>query len=254
MRCSRCRGEAVVTQRYSGLAFCRRHLREDVEAKARREIRAEGGIRPGDHMAIVFSGGPESIVLARFLLRTFGKRRDMSFFAVGPDGGDRLCSSQDALEAVARSLGLEWIPSPPGGSGAAPPGGTTRDPRAHLREATALRAGATVLVRGDCLDDLAGHVLGRVMKGEVPEGRRQPALRTLTPFRRIPRDEIRLYAGEIGVRWDDAPPGGLRDDWEDLAAALLADHASRHPSAPHALVRLWDSLEGREEGILRRET
>ena len=254
MRCSRCRGEAVVTQRYSGRAFCRRHLREDVEAKARREIRAEGGIRPGDHMAIVFSGGPESIVLARFLLRTFGKRRDLSFAALGPDGGDRMCSSQAALDAVARSLGLQWIPPPQGDAGAAPPGGTSRDPRAHLREATALRAGATILVRGDCLDDLAGHVLGRVMEGEMPAGNRQAALRTLTPFRRIPREEIRLYAGEIGVRWDDAPPGAAGNEREDLAAALLADHAARHPSAPHALLRLWDSREGREEGILRRET
>jgi tRNA(Ile)-lysidine synthase TilS/MesJ len=244
----------VVSQRYSGRAFCGRHLVEDVEAKACREIRAGGGIRPGDRMAIAFSAASESIVLARFLLRIFGKRRDLSFSALGPDGGDRMCSSQATLEAVARSLGLEWIPFPRGDAGAAPPGGTTRDRRGDPQEATALRAGATVLVRGDCLDDLAGHVLGRVMEGEVPAGNRQTALRTLTPFRRIPREEIRLYAGEIGVRWDDAPFGAAGNEREDLAAALLADHAARHPSAPHALLRLWDSLEGREEGILRRET
>jgi hypothetical protein len=250
MRCSHCRGEAVLSQRYSGLALCGRHLREDVEARARREIRAQGGIRSGDHIAIVF-GGPESEALARFLLRTFGKRRDLTFSALAAGSGDRVDNPPAGVEAVTRSPGLEWIPVD---AGNAPPGGATGDPRAPVQEATAVQAGATVLVRADCLDALAGQVLARVMRGEVPGGTRQPALRTLTPFRRIPREEIRRYAEGIGVPWDDSAPVAAGGEEESLAGALLADHASRHPSAPHALLRLWDSLEGRGQAKRQRES
>jgi tRNA(Ile)-lysidine synthase TilS/MesJ len=219
----------VLSQRYSGLSLCRRHLKEDVEAKARREIRAEGGIRPGDRMAVTFSGGPQGAALARFLLRTFGERRDTSLLALGLPG------EAPGMETAARSLGLEWIPVPGGDAGESP-------------AAAAARAGATVLVCPDCLDDLAGRVLARVMEGKVPEGGRRPAPRTLTPFRRIPREEIRLYAEGIGVPWEEVPSREPRDGREELAAALLADHEARHPSAPHALLRLWDSLEGSGRG------
>jgi len=251
MRCSRCRREAVHIQRYSGLAFCGSHLTEDVEAKARREIRDEGGIRPGDRIAIALSGSPESIALAHFLHRTFGGRRDLSFFALATDGEDRGFSPPADTEAAARSPGLEWLPILQGEGGGIPAGdanrevrtaGESTDPRARAREVAALRAGATVLVLGDCLENLAGQVLAQVMRGEVPEGNRQPALRTLTPFRRIPGEEVRLYGRVLGVVQGNTACRAAGDGPEDLAASLLSDHASRHPSAPHALLRLWDSL------------
>jgi len=257
MRCSRCRREAVFFQRYSGLALCAGHLRDDVEARARKEIRAEGGIRPGDRIAVVLSGSPESLTLAHFLCRTFAGRRDLSLLAV--EGGRGGSSRRPAAETAARSPGMEWLPVREGGGAGSPAGDAPGDqepaggctlspaqPREVLAD-TAWRAGATVLASGECLDDLAGQVLARVLRGEAPEGNRQPALRTLTPFRRIPGEEVRLYGQGIGVARGEPPCRAAGDGLEDLAASLLSDHASRHPSAPHALLRLWDSLAVPEE-------
>ncbi|MDD1653524.1 MAG: hypothetical protein LUQ64_03150 [Methanomicrobiales archaeon] len=235
MRCSRCRREAVLTQQYSGLALCAGHLREDVEARARKEIRGEGGIRPGDRLAVVLTGRPEDLILAHFLHRTFSRRRDMTLMAVEGSGGS------PATEAAALPPGMERAPGPDGG-GAGSPADAAR------------RAGATVFASGECLDDLAGRVLAQVLLGEVPEGPRPSPLRTLTPFRRIPREEIHLYGEGIGVAREVASCRAAGDEREELAAALLADHASRHPSAPHALLRLWDSLAGGDGGPLPRKT
>jgi hypothetical protein len=249
MRCTRCRKEAVLVQQYSGLALCAGHLGEDVEARARKEIRAEGGIRPGDRIALVLTGIPEDLVLAHFLHRAFSRRRDMALVAVEGIGGSP--AAEGALPP-----GMELVPVPGGGGAGSPPGDGPPGFPAQVPELTAdaaRRAGATVLASGECLDDLAGRVLAKVLKGEVPEGHRPSPLRTLTPFRRIPRKEIRLYGEGIGIAWEDAPCGAGRSGQEVVAAGLLADHAARHPSAPHALLRLWDSLAEKGGGPLIRD-
>jgi tRNA(Ile)-lysidine synthase TilS/MesJ len=267
MRCSRCRREAVHFQRYSGLGLCEGHLRDDVEARARKEIRAEGGIRPGDRIAVALSGNPESLALAHFLRRTFAGRRDLSLLALTVDRGSGGCPGQVAAETAARSPGLERVAVPQGEDAGSPAVGASRNnegvggctvstaQKQDKWEDAAHRAGATVLATGDCLDDVAGQVLGRVLRGEVPGRNRQvmPGLRTLTPFRRIPGDEIRRYAEGIGATGGESSCRSVGDGPEDLAASLLAAHASRHPSAPHALLRLWDSLEGMEVGPLPRD-
>ena len=39
MKCSKCRREAIIYQRYSGLHLCEQHFNRDFEAKAKRAIR-----------------------------------------------------------------------------------------------------------------------------------------------------------------------------------------------------------------------
>jgi tRNA(Ile)-lysidine synthase TilS/MesJ len=259
MRCSRCRREAVFYQPYSGLHLCEAHFRDDVEAKARKEIRAAGGIRRGDRIAVALSGSPESIALAHFLYRTFAGHRDQSLLAITADEGIGGYSRLPAAEQAARSLGMEWLPVSPGMAAGTIPGETERDPaaeedcarcRARKREAlegAACRAGATVLAFGDTLDGLARQVFVQVLRGEVPAGARRivssrTGLRSITPFRRIPDEEIRRYGQAIGLTAEDPGCPRAGHGVEGIAGDLLSAHARGHPSAPHALVRLWDSL------------
>lgn len=65
--CSRCHREAVLVQAYSGRALCREHLVRDIERRARREVRRQGGLRPGDRVAILSGDRPAQIALRFFL-------------------------------------------------------------------------------------------------------------------------------------------------------------------------------------------
>ena len=251
MRCSRCRREAVFYQPYSGLHLCEAHFRDDVEAKARKEIRAAGGIRKGDRLAVALSGSPETIALAHFLHRTFAGHRDLGLLAITADEGIGGFSRLPVAEQAARSLGMEWIPLPlemmEWDPGAEEPCARCRARKREALEGAACRAGATVLAFGDTLDGLARQVFVQVLRGEVPAGARRivssrTGLRIITPFGRIPEEEIRRYGQAIGLAAED--PGCPRPGhgFEGMAGDLLSAHARGHPSAPHALVRLWDSL------------
>jgi len=66
-RCNRCHRQAVLFQAYSGRALCREHLQRDVERRARREVRRQGGLRPGDRIAVMPGDGPSAIALRAFL-------------------------------------------------------------------------------------------------------------------------------------------------------------------------------------------
>ena len=67
--CCRCHRDAVLFQEYSGRAFCREHLVRDIERRARREVRREGGLRPDDRVAVLPEKGPADYALQAFLER-----------------------------------------------------------------------------------------------------------------------------------------------------------------------------------------
>ncbi len=87
MKCDKCRSEAVIQQRYSGMHLCAAHEILDVERKIKRRMRKERSAMPGDHIAVAMSGGKDSAVTLSILLETFGKRPDIKFSAITIDEG-----------------------------------------------------------------------------------------------------------------------------------------------------------------------
>ena len=73
--CSRCRREAVLVQRYSGRALCREHLIRDIESRANRAVRRQGGLRPDDRVAVPAGADPARAALLAFLERRRGAER-----------------------------------------------------------------------------------------------------------------------------------------------------------------------------------
>jgi tRNA(Ile)-lysidine synthase TilS/MesJ len=262
VRCDRCGREAVHFQRYSGLRLCGEHLGASLESRAKREIRAGGGIRQGDRIAVGLPGGPDSSSLLRFLSVHFGMRRDISLFAITVDGGGGPGGDLDLarVRGIAEGMGVRWAVTSPIGEGgeaggvARPPddGGDARSRHTRLRDhaltSLALEMGATKLALGTSLDDVAREVFLRVIRGDPArllwkkEGRGEiPVVR---PFSRIPREELLLYARLNGIDFIPeearAAPGSLGNE----AERLLADYAGRHPSALFSLASTGRALAG----------
>ncbi|HJJ33832.1 MAG TPA: hypothetical protein O0X19_05615 [Methanocorpusculum sp.] len=79
MKCSRCADEAVIFQKASGAALCRRHLTADIESRAKKEIRNKGGISSGERIYIRSSSPVKTLALRIFLSALFLKRSDIVF-------------------------------------------------------------------------------------------------------------------------------------------------------------------------------
>jgi len=81
MECSKCRSEAVVTQSYSGLSLCMRHLISDIESKAKKEIRKKGGLASAERIYLKGGDDYRLFALRIFVSALFLKRTDIVFVA-----------------------------------------------------------------------------------------------------------------------------------------------------------------------------
>ena len=112
MLCSKCRRQAVLYQRYSGLHLCKAHFIADFEAKAKRAIRTHRWIVPNDRIAVALSGGKDSSALLYFMKKLVGERRDITLSAITIDEGiDGYRDNRDAAR-IAELIGTELIVAP----------------------------------------------------------------------------------------------------------------------------------------------
>ena len=82
MKCSKCLQDAIIFQPYSGLHLCGQHIIADVEAKAKKVIRAHGWLKSGDHIAVFLSGDQSSSALLYFLKKLTAQRHDIRITAI----------------------------------------------------------------------------------------------------------------------------------------------------------------------------
>jgi tRNA(Ile)-lysidine synthase TilS/MesJ len=258
--CSRCGRDAIILQRYSGLRLCGDHFRENLEARAKRTLRAHGGIRPGDRIAVGLSGGAASSSLLPFLSAHFGMRRDLSFIAITVDEGTGTRRDMAAIRTMAEGTGIPWAagslageaglpgPVPDEGTAGLPPACIARL-RDHALGSLARRVGATKLALGKSLDDEARSVLLHVLRGEGCRLLRRPpsgpdAIPRIMPFLRIPGAELSLYArlAVPGFYGGDGPLSP--DSLEEEVRRCLDEFTCRHPSAPFSLAGLGEGLSG----------
>lgn len=261
MQCSKCRREAIIWQRYSGLHLCREHFVADLEAKAKREMRQKKMIESGDVIAVALSGGKDSSALLHFLTKTFGKRRDVSIIALTVDEGIAGYRDTAAARRIADACGAPWhcisfeeIV------------GTTTDRivrergdalsctycgviRRHCLNAAARSLGVTKLAMGMNLDDEAQSVLMNVLRGDAERLIRTPSpvpgvVPRIKPFAVIPEREVALYAI---LRFGMFAEGGCPYAHNALRAdvrTLLNEYAYRHPATKYAIKNLGEQLPG----------
>jgi uncharacterized protein (TIGR00269 family) len=259
MFCSRCRRQAVIYQRYSGLHLCRKHFEADFEAKAKRAIRIHQWISPGDRIGVAMSGGKDSSALLYFLHRLTGKRKDVELMAITIDEGIEGYRDPSVAGNIAKKLGIRHITA-----SFEEVFGTTIDNivrkrgdrlscsycgvlRRQCLNRVAKDHGLSRIALGFNLDDEAQSVLMNVLRGDVYRLFRsvKPAdgmIERIKPFMFIPEREVALYAFYHieGFELGRCPyaSSALRSDVRNL----LNDYAWRHPSSRYAVVNLGEQL------------
>jgi len=81
MQCSKCHKEAIITQAYSGRAYCINHLIDDIESRVKRDIRKKGGILSKEILYVEDMNDFRTFSLRIFLSSLLEKRTDIMFTA-----------------------------------------------------------------------------------------------------------------------------------------------------------------------------
>jgi tRNA(Ile)-lysidine synthase TilS/MesJ len=255
MRCDKCRKEAVIHQRYSGLHLCRDHFIADFETKAKRAIRTHGWLSRGDRIAVDLSGGGAGYALLHFLLQLVGRRRDIVLCTIitddWPGGNDG--SSID--RAFAESLGVSCISASFAEGYGIAPADIVREHgvfgleilRRSLLYKVAGKQRITRLALGTSLDEEAASVLAQVLQGTpcrllpMPEGS-AGRVSEIRPFMYAPSEEIALYSKLTTGRDVPEPRPTQSDTFGADVRTFLQEYSLRHPSAPYSLVSFMEQL------------
>jgi uncharacterized protein (TIGR00269 family) len=256
MQCSKCRRDAVIYQRYSGLHLCEQHFNRDFEAKAKRAIRDHRWIVSGDTVAVALSGGRGSSAVLYFLHRLLHERRDVRLMAITVDEGIAGYRGPAQARSIAESIGVPRVTA----SFREEYGITFDEMRSRkgtnlscscrgvlrraLLDRLACENGVTKFACGSSLDDGARSVLECVLRGDAdrlirPE---QEAVPRIRPFMYIPEPEVTLYASlhVEGFGLADCPC--VEDPLREDVRRILDDYTSRHPATKYSLVNLGEAL------------
>jgi tRNA(Ile)-lysidine synthase TilS/MesJ len=261
MQCSACRHEAIVFQPYSGKHLCPVHFTRDLEAKAKRTIRAHGWLRPGDHIAVVLFGDAASAGLLFFLHSLTKDRRDIRLCAITIDPGIRGSPVGERALAVAEGLGVPWFTGSlverygitldrliqDEGQEAATD--ACRVLTCDLLGEIAENHGVTRCAIATSVDEIAGAFFFSLLSG-TPEHTlfsRQSAGRSgipiITPFMEIPAGELDRY-GQLHAPREFLPVGPCtgKNSLELDVGEALDTYNRRHPAARFALANLAGTL------------
>ncbi|MDV2481459.1 TIGR00269 family protein [Methanoculleus sp. Wushi-C6] len=259
MECSKCRRDAVIYQRYSGLHLCEQHFNRDFEAKAKRAIRDHRWIVSGDTVAVALSGGKDSSAVLYFLHNLLHERRDVRLMAITVDEGIDSYRDPEQARSIADSIGVPWVTA-----SFRDEYGITLDEivgrkgtnlscsycgvlRRALMNRLARENGVTKFAYGFNLDDEAQSVLMNVLRGD-PERLTRPVREVegmvprIKPFMYIPEREVALYAFLHVEGFDLAGCPYAGDALRGDVRGLLNDYTWRHPATKNALVNLGEAL------------
>ena len=271
MQCSKCRRDAIIFQRYSGLHLCEQHFNCDFEAKAKRAIREHRWIESGDVVAVALSGGKDSSALLFFLHRLLHRRRDVRLMAITVDEGISGYRDPDRGRAIADRIGVPWVTA-----SFQEEYGITLDEivgrkgtrlscsycgvlRRAMMNRIAREEGVTKFAYGFNLDDEAQSVLMNVLRGDSyrltrPVREVAGLVPRIKPFMYIPEREVALYAFLHVEGFDLAGCPYAADALRGDVRGILDDYTYRHPATKYSLVNLGEALRKSEmppEGGLR---
>jgi len=265
MKCSKCLQDAIIFQPYSGQHLCGQHIIADVEAKAKKVIRAHGWLKVGDHIAVLLSGDPSGSALLYFLKKLTAQRHDIRITAIIIT--DKKNAKSDTLRAkrVAERLDTEFLEV----SWSEESETVTRIftaknpdisslpmfPTSHsiLPESIAQKHGITKIAWGLCLDDAAGVVLDHVIRGDgeklVRNSSTRDTLIRICPFIAVPAAEVSQYAELCGFGNEMVINPETGDRLHKDVNDLLDNYTNNHPATRYALLNLGENLMNLTTGI-----
>ena len=264
MQCSKCHRDAIIFQSYSGLHLCGQHVAADVDAKAKKMIRAHQWLKPGDHIAVLLSGNRSSSALLYFLKQLTAERRDIRISAIKIDEEPTGLNFTSSAKWIAELLDTECFT---GSSEEDPVTGVdtvaqkTKNPfpsldchphSFHLLERIAQQHGITKIALAISLDDAAGAVLESVIRGDVERLTGNPCPETIpriSPFISVTAAEVSLYAALCGFGNEQGLSPEQGDGLHLDTVAMLDSYTNNHPSTKYALLNLGENLAGSEKGI-----
>ena len=265
MKCSKCLQDAIIFQPYSGLHLCGQHVAADVDAKAKKMIRAHQWLKPGDHIAVLLSGNRSSSALLYFLKQLTAERRDIRISAITIDDGVGNSSDTSRIKRIADLLDTECF------TGSSEEESVTvvdtaaqkkNDPITSLDchsnsslqlDKVAQQHGITKIAWGLCLDDAAGVVLDHVIRGEgeklVLTSSTKNTLIRICPFIAVTAAEVSLYAELCGCGNEMTINPELGDGLHKDTITMLDSYTNNHPATKYALLNLGENLMGLTTGI-----
>jgi uncharacterized protein (TIGR00269 family) len=264
MKCDLCSREAVTLIRYNGSHLCDEHFKIYVEKRVKKEIRKQINIRSGDTIAVAVSGGKDSMVTLHILDTVFGRRDDVSLFAISIDEGlaGYRPPSLDIVREFCKERGISHrirsfsemgidMDTAAGVAGDCSPCTYCGVFRRKLMNDEARRIGAKYLATGHNLDDMAQSVMMNFVRGDVerlarlgPHTNVQPGLiPRFLPLRLIPEKESLLYAMVSGIPfWDGECPyhtDALRNQYREIIDRL----DDRSPGSKFSILSSYDMLK-----------
>ncbi|MBD3237435.1 MAG: tRNA(Ile)-lysidine synthetase [Candidatus Eisenbacteria bacterium] len=215
MKCTVCRGPAVIKTRHHNGKFCRPHFFEHIERQVRRVIERYEMLEPGERVLLGVSGGKDSMAAWDLLTRLGYDVRAVHIDAeFGPVSRRAVAHLRDFAAQRALPLRIYRYPELLGADFDAARR-QSRKPvcslcgtlkRYYLNQ-LALRLGCDVVATGHNLDDETAFLLGNVLHWQLGFlGRQGPVLpaeegmvRKVKPLVRLTDDDTRRYVAARGI-------------------------------------------------------
>jgi uncharacterized protein (TIGR00269 family) len=208
MKCTVCKGPAVIDLRRHNANFCPEHFTKFCRDQVTKAIDDHDMIAPGQRLLVAVSGGKDSLALWDLLVALGYEAEGMT---IGLGIGDYSEASTAAAVAYAESRGLPLrridlradygydIPTAAAVTRRVPCSSCGMSKR-HLIDAAALEGGFDVVATGHNLDDEAAVLLGNVLHWQTEYlGRQVPALPARDGFPRKVKPLVRLSERETAA-------------------------------------------------------
>jgi tRNA-5-methyluridine54 2-sulfurtransferase len=208
MKCTVCRGPAMIDLRRHNANFCTEHFTKYCREQVERAIKDFAMVSPGERVLVAVSGGKDSLALWDLLV-TLGYGADGLYIGLGIGDYSDTSGQYARTFASARGLTLHEIDvraehgfDVPTGARAAKraPCSACGLTKRHLFDRAALDGGYDVVVTGHNLDDEAAVLFGNTLRWQTEYlGRQRPVLPARDGFPRKAKPLVRLTERETAA-------------------------------------------------------
>lgn len=264
MRCSTCKKEAIILQRYNGLHLCKEHFLESVRKRVYSEFQKQVKLRGGEHVAIAYSGGKDSTLALYLTDEILRPMRRVTRSAVIIDEGIAGYRDKGLLIAreFCRELGIELLEV-----SMSKDLGITLDKIATLRRnqstctycgvfrrklmnIAARQMNANYLVTGLNLDDTAQGIVMNIFRGDIEklarmgphENIQEGLVPRLQPLRRIPEKESLLFCLTEGLTFYDGICPYAHEAVRNRYREMIAMMEEEFPGTRYSILSSYDSI------------